>query len=519
MCIVVDLLTLTLKVTLNGSIFTQKLRDLKFIPIPLKIKGGGTLIIGQDQDRILGDFNRMESFAGYVFDLFMTQQVLGEDDTIGFTTCSNISTEIDSVFDMKNIKDDFIIWNYTEIMLIQDNDTCKFDGNQYVLFTEEREFIKSSKFCKTLSGNLPAPKDNKENNYLLEKFPMFSKICKKLSDCRFWLGYKYIKSLDQVQHYQTGDSPTFSNWLGPITTNDDETCTVAWIGNDINGIDGNWRNMPCFFAFYTMCYFEKNPTFNIRGLCKESIFDRRYTLYGYKNNKPVLYGEKNTMISWSEKNSTNLYKGTWIMEINGNPHIYGIMVMESPYDYPMGVRQWLFYGDRCNATGRTELIVTTCDMKHFTCGDGVCIKMEDRCNLVEDCEDQSDEFDCGVLLVPPGYDIRFSPPKPNLNSPIKVDINFTLYAIRGIEFGNNEIHLEFGYERRWYDSQVRLKNLKSQTSQNIINDLLNRIWFPRTDFYGENFCLSHVVSKYGLAWADKISQPIEDNGDLIRPGE
>ena len=518
MCISADLSNKVLKLTVDGVITTMPLRDLGYTSQPLKIRSGGVLIIGQDQDSVGGGMNPTESFAGYFSDFFLTEKVLSDTDAVKITTCKKFKLPYNLILDLKTIKETFILRNQTEVVPVKIEDTCKVVNKQYIIFTEERNFRDSDKLCNVFSGKLPTPKNEIENDFLLNKYPIFSQICQKLSDCRFWLGYKYNKNKDIVEHYETQNPPTFTNWLGPVIAIGNESCAVAWIGQEDESQDKNWRSMSCDVKFYSVCYFDEKPQLITRGLCKESLFDRKYTLYGYENKKPVFHGISNTRIVWVNSNEDLLIQGTWKMEINGNPNTYNIMIMETSTDYPMGVRKWKTFGDNCKDGDIVELMLTNCGKNMFTCGDGTCIDMEQRCNLVEDCIDQSDEFDCGVLIVPEGYDIRFSPPKPSILEPIPVKTNVTIYAVRGVLLIDNEILMELGFQRQWYDSQVYLKNLKNQTSQNIINNLHERIWYPSVDFYGENYCLAVGNTKFDIAWADKVTLPIEDPGVTLRPG-
>ena len=46
------------------------------------------------------------------------------------------------------------------------------------------------------------------------------------------------------------------------------------------------------------------------------------------------------------------------------------------------------------------LTLTRCNEDEFTCNNGMCIDIEKRCNLKEDCQDKSDESNCWTVDIP-----------------------------------------------------------------------------------------------------------------------
>ena len=50
-----------------------------------------------------------------------------------------------------------------------------------------------------------------------------------------------------------------------------------------------------------------------------------------------------------------------------------------------------------------------CAEDEFTCGDGQCININNRCDQIIDCRDQTDELDCTILVLVDGYNQAIPP--------------------------------------------------------------------------------------------------------------
>ena len=72
--------------------------------------------------------------------------------------------------------------------------------------------------------------------------------------------------------------------------------------------------------------------------------------------------------------------------------------------------------------------MTPCEDRQFTCDHGTCVDMENRCDQHADCEDESDEKDCGIVHVNPVKYLKDKPP-PSINGnafvSVEVDVDIT----------------------------------------------------------------------------------------------
>ena len=68
--------------------------------------------------------------------------------------------------------------------------------------------------------------------------------------------------------------------------------------------------------------------------------------------------------------------------------------------------------DKCtdNSEDKTMVIkFTACVEGFFTCNDGQCIDIEERCDQTPNCNDKSDELDCRKIVIEDNYNKKIPP--------------------------------------------------------------------------------------------------------------
>ena len=133
-----------------------------------------------------------------------------------------------------------------------------------------------------------------------------------------------------------------------------------------------------------ICRFEKEPFFTVRGLCKEAPMDTQYMLedhkpgeFGYGKDSRGFVGPKGWIIS------KNLTDKKWRMT---HYHYTDLTVTMLDSDsLPIGRHKWLVENNVCNEgkTSAMVLQISGCEEGHFTCDDGKCISIDQRCNNIE----------------------------------------------------------------------------------------------------------------------------------------
>ena len=127
--------------------------------------------------------------------------------------------------------------------------------------------------------------------------------------------------------------------------------------------------------------------------------------------------------------------------------------------------------------------LTGCKVEgEFTCNDGQCIKMEERCNQVPDCRDKSDEVGCQLIVLENNYNKRIPPIERSKDGSVihaNVSISITLIKVVEIEEVDHSIHLQFQISLQWKENRAKYRNLKKETSLNALTDEdIKTIWLP-----------------------------------------
>ena len=262
--------------------------------------------------------------------------------------------------------------------------------------------------------------------------------------------------------------------------------------NDSNSacaIDGimspGFANWPClqtggYGGWYCTCHFPDPPFLRLRGLCKDSYIDRIYMPY----NSPIdaettYYGNSLSRARFLKKDNE------WKIEalvLNTTA-----LSKEISKRFMLGKQNWTIEGDSktCEeGKAYTALLkLTGCGDGEFTCDDGLCIPMEERCNQVPDCQDKSDEKGCRLIILEGDYNKNIPPIGKNTSEstliPASVSIAITLMKVVEIEETDHSIHLQFQISLQWRENRVSFQNLKDETSLNALTSHdIDQLWLP-----------------------------------------
>ena len=101
----------------------------------------------------------------------------------------------------------------------------------------------------------------------------------------------------------------------------------------------------------------------------------------------------------------------------------------------------------------------------FTCNDGSCIGMEQRCDEVNDCtgDDDSDERGCEILSIDSASYRKEYPPIPTRGKKVDVHVNIRLGDLREFAAIGMSYRAKFKLILRWRDQRLTFRNLKNNT--------------------------------------------------------
>ena len=134
-----------------------------------------------------------------------------------------------------------------------------------------------------------------------------------------------------------------------------------------------------------ICMFSQEPTFSVRGLCKDAVMDSQYKLADHIPGSVVSI-EFDTRSYVGPKGWTitrNKTDKKWRMS-----HYYYTDLTLTMLDgdaLPVGKHKWLAENNVCNE-GKTSTVVlqlSGCSEDQFTCDDGKCLDISQRCNNIE----------------------------------------------------------------------------------------------------------------------------------------
>ena len=359
-------------------------------------------------------------------------------------------------------------------------------------------------------GRIPLTANRSESQHLAQQYRNMSQDFDSQNSDWIWSSFVF-KSERHFNDLYTEIPMENDQWkLGQPNGGNTQQCT-NWPSSYP---DGNIHDAPCTLSILDpircVCQFDKNPILKLRGLCKSSYIDTHYTLKYYANGTVIFLGLVGTEITYE--------KYLWQLRVNLDDRKASTRATEHPFT--MGKHEWTIESDseKCRDSNLQKrlLKMSGCSEGQFTCSNGDCIMMTERCDEMLNCKDGSDEEDCKTVVLEKSYR-KVAPPAllgaDNEVIPADVQVSFTLLDISAIREAQNEIDIKFTTELQWTEPRATYYNLKEDISQNNLDKSeAIQLWIPNL-IYRNNKDNDDIMSGFS-----KSEIKIERMGNFTRSG-
>ena len=310
--------------------------------------------------------------------------------------------------------------------------------------------------------------------------------------------------------------------LGRIAIKSKEESFNCIIYDPEGDVISSWEEWQCReLEIGCPCSYDSQPILYLRGYCPDTyIQNQRYTPKQLPTDPTdiILVGMLYAQIRH------NSSRGMWILRdfYDSNTDAHG-ETDASRESYALGKHIWTIKGDniKCSKGQDSydiEMKLTGCKDDEFTCDNGHCVKMEQRCNQLTDCRDESDETGCNILDLKQGYKKRVPPiTREGLSGKsVPVRVSLALLKVVAIEEEDHSIELQFQITLEWKENRARFHNLKKETYMNALSvEDINRIWLPLVIFTNTD---QLETTRLGENWEWTTRVVVKREGQFERSG-
>ena len=245
----------------------------------------------------------------------------------------------------------------------------------------------------------------------------------------------------------------------------------------------------------------------LRGLCPRTDYDTDYVwawerVPGYGTKSPLVFmGMFNGTIEFSKSDNT------WKI-IPGRPSSTGssITVYATEASLALGTHRVLVDNDPCTQGMKDKHLTITisyCKEDQFTCSDGHCVSLDQRCNNIADCPDLSDEVECTIVSLGEDYMRDYAPVSVDQEYEIiKVPVNVSvdILEILSVDEKAGTLDISFQLSLTWYDPRITFVNLKTDANLNTLTEVEKAdVWKPVLLFQNTKHKLTTVTDDDVLA--------------------
>nr|XP_053627980.1 uncharacterized protein LOC128685465 [Cherax quadricarinatus] len=466
----------------------------------VEVRAGGRLVLGQKLYSMEGDFIILNILDGEIADYRIYDVALQIAEMSQLLSCRDLPDLNPPLIDLQNNK--LTVRGPTTIRTVEMNELCSdYVSDFYLFFSHKMNFKRAYSWCRKLKGQLIIPEDAKTNAFFFDKFVSYKDQCRDLWTHLFWIGAAGNLTTLQWLKLTDGTPITWYQFLREYGRATVEFHCIAAVYHD----PYKWASCPCEIQTCILCNFTTYPVLRLRGLCRDSLLDRVFSFRDNEDFEMIFDGLGHVVMQ-----NVN---GSWTMRSRLYLNMRGTMLAQWSGEYPLGVHVWQIEGDRC-LQKQMELLLTPCKDDEYTCSDLSCIAKSRRCDLSIDCEDQSDEMNCKVAMVPPGYSPGLLPP--SLTSrPLPILFSLNITSIREFNLVSFTISMDIFLEMKWKDIRLKFSNLQEDFRSNRIKEM-EEVWTP--EIKAEDGTKSSVEFEphSQAVYVIRVSGPLPDDDTTIR---
>ncbi|XP_068203413.1 uncharacterized protein [Palaemon carinicauda] len=465
----------------------------------LEVRAGGRFVLGQRLYTPDGGFHILETLDGEIADYRLYDSFLMPNDIKEIMDCRDPPTLRKPIVSLN--EDIFEKVGGVELQKVYLDTICSEHTTEfYLFFSEKRNFPDSVSWCRKIKGEIILPQSPELNEKLYHQFLPYREKCQDIWTHLFWLGFNGDLATGTWRNLRDRRPIEWFNFLSQYKTVTNESQCAATVSHD----PYKWASCPCGIEVCTLCNFTIHPELRLRGPCKISLLDRTFSFRENDKYDLVFDGVWHTMIMFENNN--------WVIKSRLYEEITGTMILKRKGEYPVGVHEWKISGDRCTQE-KTKFLLTSCNKDQYTCNDGSCIPKDARCDLSVHCIDESDEIDCSVVELPPGYSQRIPPPSVQAE-PLPVYISFNVTSIKKFDLSSFSIGIDMLITLMWEDRRLKYKNIRENYRENLVG-AQSSVWIPRFKYRDGTLSAAKLDVHSQAIYVKRLTEPMPDDDTTI----
>lgn len=299
--------------------------------------------------------------------------------------------------------------------------------------------------------------------------------------------------IESIHEYSSASMSQISNFWVLKSPNEEEVC-----------MKGSYNDIQATLQLTNVRNPEKTQ---LKGLCilpKSEIFS-----FKVENLRFLFSIIPNTNLVWED------YRAGVQMEWSPKDFSASVYAIDNPekilysLQSPIGLSGII--GRKMWFSGNKEIVVafSRCSNHQFTCDSGSCADLNNICDFYNECEDNSDESFCDVLIDPHhGYNKLISPLVNRDGTQFNVSLHFKLVDVEEVSLKTGTMKMLIEMTLFWVDPRLEFKNLMSNGTIYVDSKNAKKIWNPPIvvpEAVGDTNAF-HMGNKVGRVYVSRSSE-------------